>query len=504
MERIHGAPELRGCFLDQKNVYEQLGWREGNGGNLVPENGLKTINTEYSWQAMEPDSSFRIKHPRLDCRWYMIEMRLRSEKSIGNTAFLFNDGQNEPVRLELPFHSGLTMKRLYKPDTPPQHVRIVPLDQPGAFSMERLHFAPVPTFFAYNRMLRRLRNCIPRYRNWKLATIWWDILQQARTLQTKTASLLLRQYNATFPAHYQQGTYENWIARVEQPEYANLGANLLIQKKFRVRPLVLLMLLIHNENDRWLQESIESIRQQSYSQWQLRLVLQEDISPQMRQTLEEIVHQDNRISFSPRGFTNGCEKTSDIPITGAYDWLAILETDGLLAPHTLHFVVQAIKEHPDTRIVYSDEDRIDEQGQRSEPRFKPDWNPDLFFSHNYIHRMCVYHRSLVEQAGGIRNEGDYARLLRCLPYVQENEIIHIPRILYHDRSMIGQDTSTSVSAVNIVEDELKTLRRYFTTQGKKDVQIEPGILPNTYRIRYPIPQPPPPVTQAPTRPPWSA
>ncbi|WP_448871329.1 glycosyltransferase family 2 protein [Desulfobulbus propionicus] len=492
MERLRAAPELQGCYLAQKNVYEQLGWREGNGAFLVPEKGLRPQQSGYSWQAITADASFRIRHLRLTRRWYMIEMRLCSEVSQGNAVFVFDDGQHEPARLELPFHSTLTMKRLYKPDTSPQNLRFLPLDQPAAFSVERLHFEPVPALFAYNRMLRRLRNTIPRYRGWKLRTIWWDILRQAHSSHIKTLDLLLLQYTLTFPAHYQQGTYENWRARIEQPEFANLVAIHLTQKKFHISPLVTVILPVNNENYAWIQESIASVQQQSYHHWHLHIIAQENAPANLRQMLDKWAQLDNRIFLCRPDILGNFETiTESHAATVTADWYTLLDANDLLTPHALHFVVQSMQQHPDARIIYSDEDRVDEQGQRLDPCFKPDWNPDLFFSQDYVHRLCVYHRSLVQYMGGTGRQGDYARLLHCLPHLRKDEIVHIPKILYHNRISAENNCFPLARSINTVEVDLEALRRFFSTQDKKEVEVEPARIPGTFRVRYPVPQPPP-------------
>lgn len=83
--------------------------------------------------------------------------------------------------------------------------------------------------------------------------------------------------------------------------------------------------------------------------------------------------------------------------------VALLDHDDALAGfHALYFVAQAINEHPDAQIIYSDGGQIDGQGRRFEPHFKSDWNPDLFFSQNYVSHLGVYRRALLQKIGGFR------------------------------------------------------------------------------------------------------
>jgi GT2 family glycosyltransferase len=121
---------------------------------------------------------------------------------------------------------------------------------------------------------------------------------------------------------------------------------------------------------------------------------------------------------------------------------------------------------------------------------KPDWNPDLFLSQNYISHLSVIKASLVKEVGclrkGVEGSQDYDLLLRCIPRITDREIIHIPKILYHWRAT---ETSTACS---------DTAKDYTTASGVKALQdyvqstglgsgVSPGILPNTYIITYAIP-----------------
>jgi hypothetical protein len=63
--------------------------------------------------------------------------------------------------------------------------------------------------------------------------------------------------------------------------------------------------------------------------------------------------------------------------------VAFLDHDDELAPEALAEVARFITANPEVDVVYSDEDKLDERGQRCDPHFKPDWSPDLFLSYMY-------------------------------------------------------------------------------------------------------------------------
>ncbi|MCH2614373.1 MAG: glycosyltransferase, partial [Opitutales bacterium] len=98
-------------------------------------------------------------------------------------------------------------------------------------------------------------------------------------------------------------------------------------------------------------------------------------------------------------------------------------------------------DHPKTDIIYTDEDKIDESGNRSQPHFKSDWNPDLLIGQNYISHLGIYRRSALQEIGGFRVgfEGaqDWDLVLRLSTRIPPDRIRHIPEVLYHWRSISG-------------------------------------------------------------------
>jgi hypothetical protein len=100
-------------------------------------------------------------------------------------------------------------------------------------------------------------------------------------------------------------------------------------------------------------------------------------------------------------------------------------------------IAKCINEHPDAKIIYSDEDKINEQGQRESPARKPSWHRSSLLECNRVSHLAVYQTDLVATVGGFRvgYEGaqDHDLVLRCSEQVPDHQIIHIPEILYHWR-----------------------------------------------------------------------
>ena len=93
--------------------------------------------------------------------------------------------------------------------------------------------------------------------------------------------------------------------------------------------------------------------------------------------------------------------------------------------HSLLRIVQVIEKNPECKLIYTDEDKINYFGKRSDPYFKPDWNPDLLLSQNYICHLSCISKEILEEIGGFRKgyEGcqDWDLFLRATEKIQPRE-----------------------------------------------------------------------------------
>jgi GT2 family glycosyltransferase len=92
---------------------------------------------------------------------------------------------------------------------------------------------------------------------------------------------------------------------------------------------------------------------------------------------------------------------------------------------------------------------------------------------------------------GVEGSQDQDLLLRCLPHTAKGEIIHIPHVLYHWRALEGSTALESGEKSYTTKAGIKALRDYFDSQGMASVKVEANSVPNTYRIKWPVPQPEP-------------
>lgn len=242
--------------------------------------------------------------------------------------------------------------------------------------------------------------------------------------------------------------YVKWI-KDHYPSNTILSDQRYQQKKLKSRPLVSVIVPTYNTNLAHLRECLESVISQTYDNWELCVADDASTNPNIKKILKEYSKKDKRINFMIRN-KNGhiCKASNSALKIARGEFIALLDHDDILWPNALFEVVKALNSNPKTDFVYTDEDKIDEQGVvHMNPFFKPDWSPEFLRSINYITHFAVLRRSLVEKVGAFRvgYEGaqDWDLFLRISR--ETNDTIHIPTVLYSWRKS-KNSTSQQYSA----------------------------------------------------------
>ncbi|EKQ3640487.1 glycosyltransferase family 2 protein [Enterococcus faecalis] len=253
-----------------------------------------------------------------------------------------------------------------------------------------------------------------------------------------------------------QASYPNWLARNEVLDIEAMTQEIAT---FHYQPKISIAMPVYNVEEKWLRLCIDSILNQVYTNWELCMADDASTDPNVKKILTEYQQLDERIRVVFRE-QNGhiSEATNSALAIATGEFVALLDNDDELAINAFYEVVKVLNENPELDLIYSDEDKIDMDGNRSDPAFKPDWSPDLLLGTNYISHLGVYRRSILEEIGGFRKgyEGsqDYDLVLRFTEKTTKERITHIPKVLYYWRML---PTSTAVD------------------QGSKDYAFEAGL-----------------------------
>ncbi len=255
-------------------------------------------------------------------------------------------------------------------------------------------------------------------------------------------------------------------------------------------PLISVVIPVYNPPLNMLEDAIRSVQGQLYPNWELCIADDASTDVGVHKLLQRYADNDSRIKVTFReknGHISAASNSALDMVNGEY--IALLDNDDLLREHALFWVADAIVNNPDAGLIYSDEDKIDPSGRRYDPYFKPDWNPDLFLSHNMICHLGVYRTDLVRNLGGFREgyEGaqDYDLALRCTEQLASRQIVHIPRVLYHWRSHPGSTAQAGSEKNYALLAGVRALNDHF---ARVQVSATAELLDfGMYRARYAVP-----------------
>jgi glycosyltransferase involved in cell wall biosynthesis len=261
--------------------------------------------------------------------------------------------------------------------------------------------------------------------------------------------------------------------------------------RLKYKPLISVVMPAYNSSEKYLREAIASVQTQLYPHWELCIA--DDASPSdiVQRVISELARGDSRIKWIRRETNGHIAAASNTALSLASgEFIALMDHDDLIPEHALYEVAAELNDHPDTDLIYSDEDLIDANGQRSMGYFKPEWNIELQLGHNLFSHLGVYRRSLLTKIGGFR-EGivdgsqDYDLILRCV--AESQRIRHIPSILYHWRQHEITSSFSRTSLNKCIEAARRSIRDYLWNQGIS-AEILPAPLADWTRVRWPLPQ----------------
>ena len=416
--------------------------------------------------------------------WYLLDMELKQQAGeLSGPKLYLNYGQsfNEVWSFSLNhLQTPDGISGLIRLEHDVSGIRFDPSDKPCEFTLGKIALRRVSKARAARILYR---NLVARNES-ALALIRSGVAQLLHGGIRQAGDWLYNRYTRHGKA--ETLNYEDWIKQHDVASPADLEAARFDSMVLPLKPLISIVMPVFNTPPRLLRFCIDSVLAQAYPHWELCIADDASTKSHVRRVLEEYSAKDSRIKVIYRQ-TNGhiSEASNSALRLASGEWVALLDHDDELAPHALYIVAKAINERPDAALFYSDEDKIDEEGHRYDPYFKPDWNPDLFYSHNLVTHLGVYKASLIREVGGFRKgfEGsqDYDLALRCVEKISAEQIVHIPRVLYHWRAIPGS-TALGVGEKSYAAAAGKrALEEHFSRMGEADTEVQ--VLEWGYRVK---------------------
>lgn len=238
--------------------------------------------------------------------------------------------------------------------------------------------------------------------------------------------------------------YEAWLEvnRWNARRAALLGERLSAMTE---PPLLSVVMPVYNPAPEFLDKAIASVAGQVYQHWELCIADDASTDPAVRETLQGWAAREPRIRVIVRDANGDISRATNSAAEAARgEFLALMDQDDEITPDALGEVALFLAEHPDTDLLYSDDDKINAQGHRFAPQFKPDWSPELLLSYMYFSHLLVVRRRVFVEAGGLRvgYEGsqDYDLALRVTEIT--DRVGHLPKVLYHWRAWPGSTAAS--------------------------------------------------------------
>ena len=263
--------------------------------------------------------------------------------------------------------------------------------------------------------------------------------------------------------------YSRWVQLYDTPTKIDLDRQMVRVRADGDLPKFSIVTPVYNTPPTYLKNMIQSVRAQTYSNWELCISDDCSTQPQVREILSAMAREEPRVRLTFRSKNGNIAAASNTALSLATgDFVALLDHDDELPPHALATAAKWITASPNADIFYSDEDKLDQTGKRFDPFFKPDWNEELLYAQNYVSHLGIYRMSLLQRIGGFRlgYEGsqDYDLVLRASGKTQ-GPIIHIPHILYHWRVFPGAQTFSSIQPGTATNAARRAIQDRLASQG---------------------------------------
>ncbi|WP_288130892.1 glycosyltransferase family 2 protein [Microbulbifer sp.] len=439
--------------------------------------------------------------------WYMFELQLAEARGARHVLLRVDcgDGFDPALSVTLPLRRGKIAKRIcYFP----AQVRAVELEVVSAaegvsavshpetgYTVSHCCLAWLAPHFARDRLCQRLANMHRNFRGYSNRAVRDALKREAALKGRNWRSVALQHYGETFQKRCPDAGYGEWLAQVEAEQMPGSREVAVFLEKLHTPSEFVIRLRVTMQTVESALQAVHSVLAQSYPHWRLIVEVDSELGAGGQPVIErinEMAGEDGRLELSH----SGIERTTSLYSQNRPQYFSELPASGRLHPHALFLVAEAVSRNPEVRLLYPDSDSLNRTGGREAPLFKPGWNPDLLLAYNYVGQCCFFHLDLLRSLGcdfpAGQGESIYGSLLRCRDVLASSRIAHIPRVLYHQKSL------PEVARQALSTEERQSLQDYLrATAGAEGAVSLDSWQPHSVqgaavaRCRWPLPQPVP-------------
>ncbi len=250
---------------------------------------------------------------------------------------------------------------------------------------------------------------------------------------------------------YHLDDYDRWARRYYEKLRARVAAGrqaLCERGALPDEPLVSVLVPTYKPALADFVAAIDSVIAQTYRNWELIIIDDGSRSEQVSERIDQFCRQDGRIRCIRRSRNVGIARATSLGMDAARGaWTVFFDHDDMLVDVALEVMIRAAQ-RTGAKLLYSDEDKLDQAGYFREPNLKPDWSYRYVLGCNYVCHLTVVETETMRAVGPLRREYDGAQdhdfILRCAERLDHRLIHHVPELLYHWR-MTPNSTASDVS-----------------------------------------------------------
>ena len=261
------------------------------------------------------------------------------------------------------------------------------------------------------------------------------------------------------------------------------------KKVFVYAPKISILVPVYNTPQVFLKQMIQSVRKQTYANWELCIANANPDNEEVKQILEICTKKDDRIKVVNVPENEGIAQNTNCALDIATgEFIGLLDHDDLLEENALYEIVSCLNKKKETDVLYTDEDKVTtDLDEYFSPNFKPDFNLDMLRANNYICHFFVAKKELIKKVGGFRAEyngaQDYDLILRCTEQAQN--VAHIAKILYHWRVHKESTADNPLSKMYAYEAGKKAIEGHLARCHTDGEVLQTDNL-GFYRVKYPV------------------
>nr|WP_238357716.1 glycosyltransferase [Cohnella zeiphila] len=429
--------------------------------------------------------------------WVKVVFHIDYEMAGGGKARIYFDhgkGFNEKYSYDLG-KQGLNYKYIYI-DPEVKVIRLDPIECDGEFIVKEISMIKSSHVtvrlgekfkaktLKFNKGIRFLKYGLAKLNDWKQKRGRYPRLSEIKPLARKAYyewASRQRQHQDQLqpPVGFSPAEpidpYDTWL----EVNHWNERKKVLLEEELdslNVFPLFSIIMPVYNPPIAFLEKALESVVNQVYEKWELCIADDASTNPDVRRTLEKWSSLDNRIKVEYCAQNGNISKATNVAASLANgEFYVFMDNDDELAPDALGEIVKYINAQPETDVLYSDDDKIDANGNRFAPQFKPDWSPELLLSFMYLSHIVAIRAELFHKVGGTRvgfeGSQDYDLALRATEVARN--VGHIPKILYHWRVLPGSTASSGDAKPESIEAGRKAVQEAFKRRGVEAQVFQP-------------------------------